>query len=253
VTSALRLTARDLTLLAFMAEHQQVIERQVIALVGGSPDGVRRRLSRLTKTGYVARNRQLTEACYTIGDLGLAAVGSDLRRPEPTPRSFRHDVGTAGLWLAAWNGAFGPVAAVIGERRMRSHDEAAGRAQELYAVRLGGYTDKGRERRHYPDLLLIDRHGRRMALELELTAKETKRREEIVGGYGADRRLDGVIYLVENDPRGQRIGRAISGSAALMGLSDRVHVRRVRSLAPDPAPDRAAYRARSRPGLDAGR
>jgi hypothetical protein len=160
---------------------------------------------------------------------GLAAIGSRLGSPKANPGLYWHDVGVAELWLAAQRGAFGPLAQVIGERRIRSHDMAA--HEEPYAIRLGGYHGDGRERRHYPDLLLVDPYGRRLALELELSLKERARREEIIGGYGADRRLAGVLYLVEANPRGRAIARALETTAAEMGVTGRVHVRCLTALA----------------------
>jgi hypothetical protein len=140
---------------------------------------------------------------------------------------------------------------------MRSHDEAAISADELYAVRLGGVTDRGQERRHYPDALLIDPHGRRLALELELSHKGVSRLAEIVAGYAADRRLDGVIYLVENSSAGRQIGRAIKASTIQMDASERIHVRRVMPIGhlsrPRHGPARRPTRSRAPAGLDAGR
>ena len=56
----------------------------------------------------------------------------------------------------------------------------------------------GVRRLHYPDLLLVDPDGRRLAVELELTSKGRERRERILSGYAADRRFDGVMYVVES-------------------------------------------------------
>ncbi len=68
------------------------------------------------------------------------------------------------------------------------------------------------------------------------------RRERILTGYAADRRIDAVVYLVERPS----VGRAIERTARQMGISDIVRVQRV-SLAPSaPAPSRG--RAAQRPG-----
>ncbi|MGI8507621.1 MAG: hypothetical protein ACR2MK_12635 [Solirubrobacteraceae bacterium] len=137
---------------------------------------------------------------------------------------FKHDVGLAWLWLAASRGAFGEMHAVISERQMRSHDgRAEGRAEPL-GVRLAGVGPHGGDRRHYPDLLLETSTGHRVAVELELTPKGRVRREEIIGGFAADARIDAVLYLVENDS----IGAAIESSGATVGVSSLVHVQRAR-------------------------
>lgn len=213
-------------MLWFMAEHRLVLERQIHALLGGAGESVQRRLRTLAAKGYVARWHGFDAArCASIRKRGLAAIGSRLPAPNENLGLYRHDVGVAWLWLAAHRGAFGPLAEVIGERRIRSHDMAL--PQDPYAVRLGGYHADGRERRHYPDLLLVDRAGRRLALELELSLKEKGRREEIIGGYSADRRVVAVLYLVEDNRRGRGIQRAIEATAAEMGASGRLRVRRL--------------------------
>ena len=90
-------------------------------------------------------------------------------------------------------------------------------------MRLGGVGPGGRERLHYPDLLLIDPGGRRIAIELELSSKGRGRREKILAGYAADARVDVVLYLV----RDGRIGRSIQKSARRLGIGPLVHVQRV--------------------------
>jgi hypothetical protein len=224
------LTARDQRMLAFMAEHRLVLETQISALLGSPNESVQRRLRTLAAKGYLTRWPGFDASrCCAIRPRGLAAIGSRLRPPRENPGMYWHDIGVAGLWLAAQRGAFGPLAEVIGERRIRSHDMVA--REEPYAIRLGGHHGDGRERRHYPDLLLVDRHGRRLALELELSLKEKARREEILAGYGADRRVIGVLYLVEDTSHGRAIGRAVQATAAELGVTDCLRVRRLNPIA----------------------
>jgi hypothetical protein len=108
---------------------------------------------------------------------------------------------------------------------MRSHDGARDRDTEPFAVKLGGFGPWGRERLHYPDLLLRTADGRRVALELELSSKGRARRERILAGYAADPRFDGVVYLVQN----ASIARGVQAAARRLGISPLVHIRRVRS------------------------
>jgi hypothetical protein len=225
------LTARDRRMLAFMAEHRMVLESQVVALLGDCAPAVQRRLRALGAKGYLTRWRVFEGSrCSRIRPRGLAAIGSRLTAPDLNLGAYRHDVGVAWLWLAAHRGVFGSVADVIGERRLRSHDMT--NPEEPYSVRLGAHDAEGRERRHYPDLLLVDPHERRLALELELSPKQKSRREEILAGYGADRRLDGVVYLVEDNAHGRSIGRSVRTTAHALGLADRVHVGRVTPIVP---------------------
>jgi hypothetical protein len=118
------------------------------------------------------------------------------------------------------------------------------RADEPYGIRLGGPDRFGNDRLHYPDLLVIDPRGRRLALVLELSAKGRERRELILGAYGADTRIDRVLYLAEATPSGRATARLVGGSAGRMGLADRVRVQLVRPfLGAGEEPRREAARA----------
>lgn len=225
------LTSRDRQMLHFLAEHRLVLERQIVSLLGDSPESVQRRIRTLAAKGYLHREQGFDASwrCM-VRARGLAAIGSELNPPDENPGMYRHDVGVAWVWLGAARGAFGPLADVIGERRIRSHDMAF--PEDPYAIRLGEYDEHGRERRHYPDILLVDHSGRRLAVELELTAKKKARREEILAGYGADRRVEGVLYVVEKTSRGRAIARSMQATAAELGIANRLRVRALPQLEP---------------------
>ncbi|HUE26548.1 MAG TPA: hypothetical protein VMP89_07215 [Solirubrobacteraceae bacterium] len=217
-----RLTERDLRLLWFLSEHRLALETHLQSLLGASADATRTRVRSLARGGFVAHRRVFDgePAVCQIRRPGLEAIGSRLPAPRLNLAFYAHDVGAAWLWLAARGGSFGPMREVIGERVLRSHDGSADRDGEPYGVRLGGLGPRGQERLHYPDLLLVTPQGRRIAIELELTKKGRARREKILAGYGADSRIDAVLYLVEKPA----LRRAIEASAARVGVSDRVHV-----------------------------
>jgi hypothetical protein len=241
----MHLTGRDRELLQFIAEHRIVLLGHVRGLLGVSAAAAYARLRTLTNGGLVRREPGHIRggACYLITGRGLAVVGSDLPRARVDWRCYEHDVGVAWLWLRARSGAFGPLREVVSERRMRSHDAGEEGREAPLAVRLGGVGPGGRERLHYPDLLVVDARGRRVALELELSSKSRTRREAILAGYGADPRIDAVVYLVA-DRSG--IGRAIQTSARRLGLSDRIHVQQIRLEAPGAAPAPERTRAAGR-------
>lgn len=231
-TSSPKLTDRDRLLLEFIAEHRLVLPAHVQALLGLSAATVSRRLRTLEQAGLLLRNK-LFEGYpphYRIARKGLRLIGSRL----PVPKgdvAVRHDIGVAWLWLAARNGTFGSLAEVVSERQMRSRDGTEAHAarvtgrreQDPFGVRLSGYGPGSRAQLHYPDLLLIDRDGRRIAVELELSSKGRARRHRIIGGYAADRHIDAVLYLVQ-DPR---IGREVQDAARRFGSDRRVLVQRV--------------------------
>jgi hypothetical protein len=137
---------------------------------------------------------------------------------------------------------FGPLAQIVSERRMRSQDGRADDAKAPFGVRLGAAGRDGRPRLHYPDLLLVTDTGHRVAFELELTLKEPRRRERILAAYAADKRIDAVIYLVDQPAR----RRAMQDSVRRVGIADRVRVELValgrRPESPSPGP-RAAQRS----------
>lgn len=232
-------SASERALLEFLAVHRIVRANQVEALLGISPGAARRRLGRLAGEGYVSSgrlyHRQPEHFLITAG--GLRALG--LRRPAPALRAaeYRHDVGLAWVWLAARSGTFGPLRSIVSEREMRSHDGRAGPGDEHYAVGRIGRTRHGG---HLPDLLLHTTSGHRVAVELELTHKTDRRLDEILGRYAADRRIDAVLYLVE-DPR---LARRIGAAAARVGASDLIHVQFVRFTEAAGAPVPNAVRRR---------
>jgi hypothetical protein len=244
---AVQLTDADRALLAFAAEHRFVLGAQVAALLHVTLSAGEARLRRLGDAGHLRRHKEIHRGptWHQITRAGLRAIASDL----PAPRGFdlathRHDTGLAWLMLSAQAGRFGPLREVISERRMRSHDGRVEDRSQRFAVRLGGVGAGGRDRLHYPDLVVVTGSGHRVAFELELSSKGRARREQILTGYAADRRIDAVVYLVER----ASVGRAIERSAARVGIADLVRVQRV-AMAPSVAPPsraRAAQRAGAR-------
>jgi hypothetical protein len=216
------LTERDRRMLAFAAEHRFVVDTQVAALVQCSVRAAGERLRELAADGYLEMGRtwDAQPAWFQVTRPGLRGAGSDLSRPRPIdPGTYAHDLGVGWLMVAAERGRFGALADIVSERRMRSHDGRRDRSGR-YGVRLGGPGPRGRERLHYPDLVVVTATGHRIALELERTPKGARRRDEILGAYGADRRIDAVVYLCDTPS----VGRSISAAARRLGLSDRITV-----------------------------
>jgi hypothetical protein len=248
VGRAVHITDTDSAVLRFAAEHRFVTAAQVAALLSVSEAAAEARLRRLGTAAKLRHHKELHRGptWHQITAAGLRAAGSDL----PAPRGFdlathRHDAGLGWLMLAVQARRFGPPAHVISERRMRSQDGRIQERSRRYGVYLGGVGVAGRDRVHYPDLVLVTRSGHRVAFELELSTKEVARREGILAGYAADRRIDAVVYLVERPS----VGRAIERSAARMGISHLVRVQRVSlgsAVAAAPSRARSAHRATGR-------
>jgi hypothetical protein len=210
-------------LLSFIGEHRFVLPAQAQALLGGRADAASERLRELTDAGCVIAEPVLAgqPVAYRATRLGLDVIGSQLRPLPISLKNYWHDVGAAWLWLAARSGAFGPMRDVVAERVMRSRD--AHRRDDPFGVRLGGLGRDGRERLHYPDLLMVDRTRRRLAIELEITAKGPVQREKILAGYAADPRIARVLYVVYEP----RVGRALSASVSRLGISPLVAIQQV--------------------------
>jgi hypothetical protein len=222
-------------LLAFIGEHRFVLPAQAQALLGGSADAASERLRELTDAGYLIEEPVLAgePVAYRSTRLGLDVIGSELRPLPISLTNYWHDVGAGWLWLAARSGAFGPVREVMAERVMRSRD--AKRRDDPFGVRLGGLGRDGRERLHYPDLLIVDRGGRRLAVELEITSKGPAERERILAGYAADPRIARVLYVVYEP----HVAQALSSSVSRLGVSSLVAIHRVRQPdRPQPVPGR---------------
>lgn len=242
------LTDHDVVLLRFAAEHQFVVAAQVARLLGTGQATARARLAKLNAAGHLRSDPGLTSraTAYQIRPPGLRAIESDLPAPPEVKQStYRHDLGLGWLMLDAVQGRFGPLREVISERRMRTHD---GRTPDdgtlfggtRFGVWLGAVGRGGRDRRHRPDLMVVDAAGRRIAFELELSGKARVRREAILEGYAADRRIDGVVYLVDH----QDLRRTIEQEARRVGAQDLVRVRLVTFPGMD---GRAPDHARSAP------
>jgi len=246
----IQLTEPDLELLRFLAEHRLALAEHAAVLLDRSPDTARARLGRLDAAGYVRTDRLVRgrPPMYLIARAGLRIIGSTLEPPRVDVRAYQHDIGVAWLWLAARAGTFGPLQEIVGERRLRSHDGARGSSHdspEPLGVRLGGFGARGHERLHYPDLLLRTADGRRIALELELSSKARTRLETILVAYGADPRIDGVVYLVDN----ASVARSVAQAARRLGVSSRVHLQRVRLAGATPSAGRARTASRGAPEL----
>ncbi len=222
----MRITERDREVLAFVADHRLVLAAHVGALLGVSEGAAHARLYRLARADLLSQRTEFHQqpACYQITRKGLAAIGSELRKPRGIDlRCYAHDVGIAWVWLRAQAGAFGELREALSERQMRSRDARPDREAEPLAVRLGGFGAGGRERLHYPDLLLHMADGHRVGVELELSGKGRARRERILSGYAADARIDAVLYLV----RRPAVARQLRASASRLGISSLVHMQSV--------------------------
>jgi DNA-binding transcriptional ArsR family regulator len=227
-----QITDRDRRILAFAAEHRFVLADHLACLLGISREAASTRLRALRAAELLTEAHPLREEppLFQLTTAGRRAIASDLPRPRNVDLStYRHDAGLAWLAVAAHRGKFGPLNEIVCERRMRSEDRRGEERAETHGVRLGSVGRDGRQRLHYPDLVVTTATGHRVAFELELSGKDQRRREQILAAYSADRRIDAVVYLVDHPSR----SRALQESVRRLGIGDRVRVEQVR-LGHDP-------------------
>jgi hypothetical protein len=224
------LTEREAAVLGPLAEHRILIVPQVALLLGVSDSTALRRLRQL-------ENERLLELpgifkglppAATIRSRGLRALGSSLKSPQLNFNEYRHDVGVGWLWLAARAGSFGKLRGLTTDRRMQAEDAAALAAGSgsRWGVGVGLLGSHGQPQRHYPDLMLDMASGHRVAVELELTAKSSRRLNRIMTGYASDASIDSVLYLAAS----RSIATQVQESARRAGIPERVHAQ---LLAPD--------------------
>ena len=185
-------------MLAFAAEHRFVLADHLARLLGISRDAAGTRMRALRAAGYLAEAQPLREEppLYQVTTPGLRAIGSDLPRPRTVDLAvYRHDAGLAWLAVAAERGCSARSArsSPNGGCARRTGARTMGRRRSACASAAWG---DGRQRLHYPDLVVTTATGHRVAFELELTTKEPRRRERILAAYAADppdrrRRLPG--------------------------------------------------------------
>ncbi len=204
-----RLTDRDLELLGFVAAQRFVLACQVSEWLGASDVVAYRRLRGLLDAGLLSYRRiyHARPGAYQITAAGLAVIESELPRATIDLRTYRHDIGVVWMWLAAANDCFGAGERVLSEREMRVHDQAPEHARECFAIPLCDYAPSGKQRLHYPDVVVVRRDGSRVAVELELTLKSRRRLEAILAGYAAERRIAGVVYFTDREPIAAAVAR----------------------------------------------
>jgi hypothetical protein len=77
------------------------------------------------------------------------------------------------------------------------------------------------DQKRIPDAILIDpRTNKKMALELELTAKSERRYREIILDYRTSSEFDSVLYVVKDESIQRKIGGVITGFNGRFEIGD---------------------------------
>lgn len=217
------ITKRDLGALRWIARWRHVSARQVHRWLGASEHNqpvmrtVYTRLARCTEAGLLVYHEPLLAGgagVWAVTRDGLDAAGlHDWWAPTFSKTLVDHDLGVVDAALDAEARGLHVVSEreAKQDRRLRRHGDPG------YS---GWAVDLDWQRRHWPDYWAIangDRPARRAAVELELTAKDTGRLEDILQAYRLAGEAGGcheVVYLSQ----APSILRAVREAATGMGL-----------------------------------
>lgn len=226
-----RVTDRDRQLLAWVGRWRHSTARQVHTWLGlrpqVNPSGRQpsqrmtyRVLQRLTHDELLIHHRPAAgPGVYAASADGLSAAGMHAWRPSRWNwLRHRHEVAVIEAALKALaNGA----ERVIGDREMK-HLKRLTAASDPgdfgWAVPI--WSQEGGRIDHWPDLWVLEAHGRRIAVEVELSRKASSRLDRILHGYrrlAARGGVDQLAYL-SSDPA---VREAVAAAAAAEGLAVR--------------------------------
>ena len=124
--------------------------------------------------------------------------------------------------VALWAEARWGAEAVHSEREVRSREQEE---RKPWGSCVVGELPGGRDMLHRPDLLVLD-SDRRLAIEVELTAKAPRRLEGIVRAWRRARHLERVVYFCPVGPAHRAVERAVAWARA----EERVLVRELDRL-----------------------
>lgn len=189
----------------------------VMAHLGTGRTATYRRLAACTDAGLLARVRLLhgQPSVYVATAAGLRWTGQEGLRPcRVNPTNLPHLVACTVVWRAL--AADGQI--VIGEREIHCAERESG--QLIASIELPGTS--GRAPVHRPDMALASFDGaeqRLVAVEVELTAKGSRRLDAICRGWARARHVAGVRYYAPPPVR-----RVLHQAIARNHAGDRIEV-----------------------------
>lgn len=190
-TTGFRVTARDLEMVRWIGRLRFAEASQVARRFRMNERNTYRRLRGLVAHELLAHRRVFhgQPGAYSATPAGLVAARIRLPRPRLDIRTYTHDRVAAAMTIEleqefGWD-------AIRTERELRSYD-VGDPATPRYAVRRG--YDLGRQGLHFPDLAVELDEAKPLAVEIELTAKGTRRLDSIVRAFVLGAHLDRVRY-----------------------------------------------------------
>jgi hypothetical protein len=244
----IRLTERDLKILAFLGRYRFATVGQIARRFQTSETALRNRLPLLNKAGLIAWwwAAQTKPKIWTITEEGLRTAGMTLKAPpKPAWGQLRHTLGLVDLGIQFELGN----EVVLTEREIRAAATRFTPTKRLRsALALGGtpvagfddgdiidFAEKvqraliipvpGRAIGHIPDMVLARQpfpngSSGNIAIELELTRKGLAEWQKIVAAYMASPDFHEVYYFVDSG----EVRRGFEGVVKALGAEQKVKV-----------------------------
>ncbi len=181
------LTDRDTEIMRFIHRFGYLSARHVTAAFKMHTKAAYRRLSVMTKSGYLRHVRPLAEEAgvYLLTEHGIEVCDAGRGRARLRLHTFKHDLLVADVALALAGGG-----EWITERELRAGSGGIGRPGP---------------RAHVPDGVLVRSGGVRIAVEVETSTKPLSRLEKILRGYVRRPEFAEVWYICKTKRQAERI------------------------------------------------
>lgn len=186
----MQLTARDLEIISWIDSFGYVTAQQVFSQFNLNPKRGYRRLRLLVQEKYLLHKRIFIgkPGVYQAGGKGLALIADDPEQPPGLapvrPATMEHNLLLVDLALALIKKTGGTWKT---DRQIR---------------REAGFVPNGQR---VPDGVLTLPDGKKVAVELELTTKSTRRLEKILKGYARATGYDEVWYFAQRPALAEKI------------------------------------------------
>lgn len=194
-------TPIDHAWLAWVARFRFVTVQAAAERFGVDKTSARRRLQRIESRKLLASSTAGGPATiFYVAHAGRQLLGLP-SRAAPRGELQRHHELAIVQQVTSFERIAAPGVRVLTERECRRAEaEGAGR----FHVQVRGEGPRGLSQR-WPDIVLVDAHDRRVAVELEFSVKHTARLERIVEGFLDSRNYEQVLFLVNTLPLARRL------------------------------------------------
>ncbi len=194
---------RDIEMLRWVSRFRFVTAVGLAERFGVSQIAIRNRAVRLEAQGLLGITRPPQSAwSYYVSRAGGERLGLPPRNPPRVEAQREHEL--AIVWqVAHFEKQQNPRVEVLTERECRAREsEGLG----PFHARVAGEQSGGTRGQRWPDLVLVIDGHRRVAIELELSAKHTPRLQRIVAGYLLSD-YHRVIFYVDDLPLARRLAQ----------------------------------------------